>query len=337
MNKIIEKDCKEILSRVDFKKAKGKKILVTGATGFLGQYIVASFALANKELKLGCSIKAVGFSDPKDALASILKGYPEVKFEKVDLTEDFDLKGFDFIFHAAGYGQPAKFINDPVSLVKINVNATSRLLEGSPKSTFIFFSSAEIYGDIPKELIPVKENYNGNSPLHTPRSVYAESKRLGEALCSAYKTKNETDVKIVRISHVYGPGLPSNDTRVMSDFIRKAGKDKVIKLLDSGKSIKTYGYIADVISMIIFVGLEGKDVVYNVGGKDSLSVFDLANKIAKYFKVKCEVPKSDSKLSHVGTDPVIVKLDLTKIKKEMKKLKFTDFDKGLARTIEWTR
>ncbi|MEK7609637.1 MAG: NAD-dependent epimerase/dehydratase family protein [Patescibacteria group bacterium] len=337
MNKIIEQDCREILSRVDFTKIKGKKILVTGATGFLGQYVVAALSLANNELKLNALIYAVGFSSPKRSFSSILEGDPMVKFKKVDLSGEFNLKGFDYIFHAAGYGQPAKFIDDPLSLVKINVNATSELLKWSPKSTFIYFSSAEIYGEVLSEFIPTKEDYNGNHPLHKPRSVYGESKRLGEALCSAYKMKNGTNVKIVRISHIYGPGLPISDTRVMSDFIRKALVEKNIILLDEGRAVKTYGYITDVISMIFFTAFKGKDMVYNVGGQDSISIYELAKKISKYTKASCKIPKTRSTISHIGKDPVVVRLDLSKIIKEMKRFNFTTFDKGLERTIEWAR
>lgn len=309
--------------------SKSKKILVTGATGFIGQYIVKSLVELNKKNNLGFDIYAIGYSSSLNC--------PDVRFSQIDLSKPFELKGYDLIFHAAGYGQPAKFVNDPKSLVKINIDATISLLEGSPQATFIFFSSAEVYGDIPKELIPVKEDYNGNSPLHLPRSVYAESKRLGEALCAVYKKNKGMDVKIVRISHVYGPGLPTNDTRVMSEFIRKALMEKKIKLLDSGASVKTYGYVEDIVSMILFVAFEGKEMVYNIGGEDSVSILDLAKKIAKYLEVEYEVPKISSELAHVGKEPPIVKLDLSRIKKEMKELKFTAFEEGLAKTIEWNK
>jgi dTDP-glucose 4,6-dehydratase/UDP-glucuronate decarboxylase len=336
MNSVIESDCREILSRVDFKKIQGKKILVTGATGFLGQYVVAALSLANREGKLGASIHAVGLSEPQDAFAELLKQDGDIIFTRVDLSQAFELGGYDFIFHAAGYGQPAKFINDPSSLVRINVDATVRLLETSPKSTFVYFSSAEVYGDIPSERIPVTEDFNGNVMLHSPRSVYAEAKRLGEALCAAYKKKNATDVRIVRISHVYGPGLSKTDTRVMSEFIHKASQEKEITLLDEGRAVKTYGYIADVISMIFTAAFNGQEMVYNVGGEDSVSIFELAQKIAAYFKVPCKTTATASTLSHIGKDPGIVKLDLTKIKKEMGGLQMTSFDEGLKRTIEWS-
>ncbi len=298
MNNVIENDYRDILSRVDVRKMRGKHVLITGASGFLGQYIVATLSLANREQGLRCNILGVGKHKPKTLLAALLRKDKRLSYRRVDLSKPFHLKGFDYIFHAAGYGQPAKFIADPLSLSKINVDATTSLLEGSPKATFVFFSSAEVYGDIPPKLLPVREDYNGNCPMHSPRSVYAEAKRLGEALCAAYNSKG-AHAKIVRISHVYGPGLPDNDARVMSQFIYRALVEKKLKLLDAGRAVKTYGYIADVVAMILFAGLHGKEFVYNVGGKDSVSIRELAEKIGKYCGVPVIVPGASSRLRYI--------------------------------------
>lgn len=336
MSNIIECDSKEILRQVNLKKMRGKRVLITGVNGFLGQYIISAISLANREMKLKCKIDAVGFHKPRKIVESLLSKDKNITYKQVDLSKFFKLQGYDYIFHTAGYGQPAKFVVDPVSTIAINVNATARLLDTSPRATFVYFSSAEVYGDIPPKFIPVSEDFNGNSPLHNPRSVYAESKRLGEAICATYKREKGMNVKIVRISAVYGPGLSNDDTRVMSEFIRKALTEKEIKLLDAGRSVRTYGYIADVVSMILFTALYSQDMVYNVGGKDSISILDLAKKISKYCKVKYKIPAHASKLIHIGKDPAVVKLDLSKIKREMRNLLFTPFSKGLANTIEWS-
>lgn len=337
MDKIIKDDCKKILHQINTKKIKGKKILITGANGFLGQYIAATLSLANQEMNLGCTIDVVDLKTPKQIISSLLKKHKNIYYHQIDLTKPFNLEGYDYIFHSAGYGQPAKFVPDYCGTIKINVDATQSLLDTSPRATFVFFSSAEIYGNTPPQLIPIKENFNGNCPLHLPRSVYAESKRLGESLCAAYKRDKGMNIKIIRLSAVYGPGLPLDDERVMSEFIKKALVEKNIKLLDNGKSIKTYGYIADSVAMIIFIALYGKDFVYNVGGKDSVSILELAKKIALKCNADYKIPSNVSKLIYVGKDPKIVKLDLGKIKKEMKKLKFTLFSKGLENTIEWQK
>jgi UDP-glucuronate decarboxylase len=337
INTIIEHDCIKILRRIDITKAKKKKILITGANGFLGQYLIATLSLANRKIDLDCQICGIDLNDPRFILQSLISKDKNLNYHKVDLTKRFNLPDYDYIFHAAGYGQPARFVNDPYPTININIDATHNLLMQSPEATFIFFSSAEVYGNIPPKMIPVNEGYNGNCSLHTPRSVYCESKRLGESLCMAYAKNNKTKIKIVRISHVYGPGLPVTDNRVMSEFIKKALIDKEIKMLDRGKSVKTYGYIADTISMILFIAFYGQELVYNVGGKDSISILNLAKKIGKYCHSSYEIPSNITDVPHIGKDPNYVRLDLKKILHEMKKFNFTKFSDGLANTIEWTK
>ncbi|MDP3957982.1 MAG: NAD-dependent epimerase/dehydratase family protein [bacterium] len=336
MNDIIERDVREMLGRVDVKKAKGKKVLITGANGLIGQYVVAALSLANRDKRLRIRIDTAGKGAPRAVLKGLMRFDKKISYHRVDLAKPFTLGGYDYIFHAAGYAQPARFVSDPAGTMAVNVDASVRLLEGSPHATFVFFSSAEVYGDIPQKLIPVKEDFNGNSPLHNPRSVYAESKRLGEALCAAYAREKKRSVKIMRISAVYGPGLPKDDARVMSDFIWKALRDKEIRLLDGGRAVRTYGYVADVVAMILFAAFNGREMVYNVGGKDQISILDLAKRIAKETSAKFSIPLAASRLSHIGKDPKVVRLDLSRIRKEMKRLSFTPFKQGLRRTILWS-
>ncbi|MBM3256796.1 MAG: NAD-dependent epimerase/dehydratase family protein [Candidatus Liptonbacteria bacterium] len=336
---IIEEDCKAILPWIKGSDLKGKKILITGASGFLGQYVVQALVAAKRAQNVSCEIVGIGRGIPGPVLKELLL-QKEIRFIKKDLSRPFALEGrWDVIFHGAGYGQPAKFLENPSSTVAVNVAATQSLLEHARKSRgrFIFFSSAEVYGDIPAAELPVKETYNGNPPLHTPRAIYGESKRLGESLSAFYASHFGITAKIVRISHVYGPGLSRTDTRVMSDFIRKALEGKQIALLDEGRAVKTYGYIADVIAMILYAGFHGKEMVYNVGGKDSLSIRELAKKIGKECGASVVVPKKKSTLRHIGREPQVVKLDLSKIQKEMGKFPLTSFDEGLERTIEWAK
>jgi len=339
MNRIIESDCLDVLNSLDISPFKNSSILLTGSNGLLGQYLVHLIFLANKNNKLNCKIYCASLHEPNRSIKRLLADKKIIPI-KLDLSKPFTIPfKIDYIFHAACYAQPSKFINDPLSTVRLNVNATAILLELAKKNKarLIFFSSAEIYGEIPRELIPVPESYNGNCSTTSVRGIYGESKRLGETLCAAYRRNYDVQTYIARISHVYGPGISVKDERVLGDFIRKALIEKKIRLLDEGGAIKTFGYIADVIGMIMCVMLKGKDMIYNIGGVDSISIRELAEEVGRYCHVPVIVPKKKSNLKHIGNDPTFVKLDLSKFKKEFHSFSFTPFSVGIARNIEWNR
>src|SRR5581483_5720457 len=199
---IIEQDCSGILKNFSAFSLRNKRVLVTGASGFLGQYIVGALRAANQKYKLNCKITCVGLRGPSEVLEEFLD--KNISFKKIDLSKPFRIDGkFDYIFHAAGYGQPSKFVSDPFSTVAVNIDATRTLLEIAERSrgTFIFFSSAEVYGEMPQGIDSFKETYPGIPDVFGPRGVYQQSKRLGESLCLAFERLHKTRIRIVRISH----------------------------------------------------------------------------------------------------------------------------------------
>ncbi|MDO8574165.1 MAG: NAD-dependent epimerase/dehydratase family protein [bacterium] len=350
MNQIIKEDCEQVLKRVDLSLLKNKSILLTGGTGFIGRYFVNLIYLINETKKLNCTLVATYLHKvPKDLKK--LSG-KKIKFLKLDLSKPFNIgvnqlrisgnqrsRRLDYIIHAAGYGQPAKFIQYPLRTIFINTNATEILLNLAKTchAKFVFMSSADTYGDVPKNLKSVPETFSGNLNTLSPRAVYGESKRLGETICWAYRDQYGVDAKVVRASHLYGPGISIHDQRVLGNFLKGALVDKSIKLKDTGRAIKTFGYISDAIAMIMFIATKGKDMVYNIGGIDSLSIFDLAKNVARETNVKVIVPSVKARDKYIGSDPRTVRLDFSKIKKEMGKFSFTPFKTGLRRTINWNK
>src|SRR3990167_10231086 len=166
----------------------------------------------------------------------------------------------DYIIHAAGYGQPAKFMADEIATISVNTTAVIELLKKlKPSGKFLFLSTSEIYSGAKS---PYKETDIGTtSPTH-PRACYIESKRCGEAICMAYRRKG-FDVKIARLSLAYGEGTKSDDTRVLNQFIKQALTKGKIELLDMGEAKRTYCYIEDVVKILWAVLLQGKSEVYN--------------------------------------------------------------------------
>lgn len=325
---MIEQDAKQIIRKVNLSQLKGKTVMVTGASGLIGTYFLACL----KQIK-AVKVVAIIQSRPK-AYWLKLADFKGVRIMRGDLTSlSFcqSLPQADIIIHAAGYGQPGRFLAEPVKTLKLNT-LTTFLLFGKlkPKGKFLFISSSEVYSGLTGS--NYRETQIGRTNTDHPRACYIEAKRAGEAICQAYQTKG-IKVKICRLSLAYGPGTRQNDRRVLNELIAKGLKGE-IKLLDEGRVKRTYGYVADSVEVMWQILLKGRETVYNVGGESRTSIAGLAKKIGKYLQVPVVVPKK-GKGAHGAPDDVC--LDLSKIKKEFHKLEFVSLDEGLKRTINWRK
>ena len=129
MTHIIQEDIIKILERVDPSPLQRKRVLVTGTNGLLGGYLLAYLATAIQKKKISCEVRCISKNNPNQYLREYLDGVA-VTFETKDLGRPFDLnEHYDIVFHAAGYSQPKKFIENPLETVKINIDATLSLIE----------------------------------------------------------------------------------------------------------------------------------------------------------------------------------------------------------------
>ncbi len=339
MDKYIEQDCREYINRIDLSPLKGKTVLITGANGLIGTYIIYMLHLANVEKAAGINIEAVSRSTPNKALSGVFEY--RYRFHSVDLNipDSFEtLQKADYIIHGATYAQPGKFLRNYLDTIHLNTLVTERLLQKARKDDagFLFLSSSEVYGEPDCSNIPTPEEYPGLcSPLNI-RAIYSEAKRMGETLCFAYKNYENVNTKIARISMTYGPGVSTNDERVLAQFIRQALSKKEIVMLDEGTKVRTFCYIADCALMLLNIMLYGTDLVYNVGGKESITIRKLAEEICAIIGSKLSVQNSEQASDEkVKVSPQHVQLDIRKVCSEFGLENFKPLSEGLRRTIEW--
>lgn len=277
-----------------------KKLLITGSYGLIGTEICNQLA----------------------------RNYPDIEITKVKFDE-LPQGSFDYIIHGAGYGQPARFISDGWSTIKVNTQTTKELLERlNTDGSFLYISTSEVYSG---HLSPHIEEMIGTTTPQHPRACYIEAKRCGEAICSAYR-KNY-DVKIARLALAYGPGTKKGDTRVINQFIEQSlNRDIILK--DDGSAIRTYIYVSDAVEMMLNILFKGTQDVYNVGGDSETTIKDLAMTIARKQGYGIVVGKVDKPL--VGA-PESVKLDISRYENEFGKMKFISLSEGLYKTIEYQK
>lgn len=333
LSETITNDAEKILEKVDLSELKEKSILITGASGLLGTYFLTCLKVLSKKKKIG-KITAI-CNNKYPIYLNDLIDYPEIEVIEGDLTSyEFcqELPSADYIIHSAGYGQPDRFMENPIKTLKLNTETTFRLFDKlKTNGKFLFLSTSEVYSGLINS--HHKESEIGLTNTTHPRSCYIEAKRCGEAICNTHRTKG-IQAKSARLSLAYGPGTKPNDLRVLNSFVQKALQGK-IELLDQGEAKRTYCYITDAIEILWNILLFGKEPIYNVGGFSSITIADLARKIGKYLDVPVIFPKTLS--DKILGAPIDVSLDMTKVKNEFGKTEYIPFDNGLETTIEWQK
>ncbi len=267
----------------------GKKILLTGAAGFLGCQFIHYFKTLNDSNILDKKCKLYSWDNFIRGVPYWLKDFSDDKniiVQEKDIIKDDEYPNIEIIIHAASIASPIYYRKYPIETIEANIIGLKNLLDFSKLGgveTFLFFSTSEIYGDPDKNNIPTKETYRGNVSCTGPRACYDESKRLGETLCVNYFQQHSVPVKIVRPFNNYGPGLNINDKRVIPDFFYNVLNNKDIIVYSDGKATRTFCYISDAIEGYLRTLLSDYNgESFNIGSESpEISVEELAKMIIK--------------------------------------------------------
>jgi len=331
---IIEKDVQKVVAAVELRELAGKSILLTGATGLLGIYFLASLRELSRQGYAPLSVIAVIHSELTAPFKSFLdfEGARVVQGDLTDINFVNGLGQFDYIIHAAGYGQPGRFMEDQVKTLQLNTSTTLGLFNRLvTDGHLLFLSSSEVYSGLPNP--PYRETQIGTTNTTHSRSCYIEAKRCGEAICNAYRARG-VNANSARLALAYGPGTKTGDRRVINSFIERGATQGKITLQDMGTAKRTYCYVSDAVEILWHILLRGNEPIYNVGGLSRTTIAELAQKVGHYMRVPVEFPKDAREL---GGAPDDVYLDMSRVQKEFKKTQYISFDEGLIQTIEWQK
>lgn len=293
INRIILEDVEEIVSNapVDWNIFSGKRVLITGASGFLPSYLVESLLYLNRTRRLDIQITALvrNRENYEKRFAHHLDN-PKLTVLVQDVSRPISLAlPHHFIIHAASQASPKYYGVDPVGTLSANVLGTLQLLElarSHPVISFMYVSSGEVYGET--KSVPTKESDCGFIDPTSVRSCYAESKRMGENMCVSWHHQFGVPAKIVRPFHTYGPGMRLDDGRVYADFVADVINGRQIILKSDGLATRAFCYLADAVAGFWTVLLRGENArAYNIGNPDGeISIRDLAKLVASLFPEK---------------------------------------------------
>lgn len=271
LHPLYQEDLKNILDIPEVDQLKGKSFLITGATGLIGVCMIDALMRYNSQ-GAGIQIYAVGRS--WERAKSRLGEYEQDEYfhfieqdVRQPLPEDIQV---DVIIPLASNTHPLAYSQYPIETIEINVKGAEHALNKALAcgATVLYPSSVEVYGNARGEDV-FTEDYTGKLNLENARACYPESKRLSEALCLSYMAERGVDVKIARLSRVFGPTMLMSDTKASSQFILKALAGEDIILKSKGEQFFSYTYVADIVRSMLYILLHGESgKAYNVSNQD---------------------------------------------------------------------
>lgn len=254
-----------------------KRVLITGAAGFLGSHLCDRF------IKEGCHVIGMDNLITGD-LANIehLFKLENFEFYNHDVSKFVHVPGqLDYILHFASPASPIDYLKIPIQTLKVGSLGIHNLLglARAKKSRLIIASTSEVYGD--PAVNPQPEEYWGNVNPVGPRGVYDEAKRFQEAMTMAYHTFHGLETRIVRIFNTYGPRMRLNDGRVLPAFIGQALRGEDLTVFGDGSQTRSFCYVDDLVEGIYRLLLSDYAQPVNIGNPDEITIGQFAEEIIK--------------------------------------------------------
>ncbi len=285
-----------------WERLKDRSILISGATGMIGSYLIDLLMYKNKSHGLNCRVYAISRRE-ENARARFAPYWDREDFQYFsrDINQTLTLPSLqaDYVIHGASNTHPVAYATDPIGTILTNITGTAHLLDLASLigcRRFVFLSSVEIYGENNTPGLRFREGDCGYIDCNTMRAGYPESKRAGESLCQAYIHQKNMDAVIPRLSRVYGPTMLSSDSKALAQFLKKGAAREDIVLKSKGDQYYSYIYVGDAVSAILWTMLLGENgQAYNIADPTSdITLKDLAALIAGYAgtKVIYEIPDS---------------------------------------------
>ena len=282
---IVAEDVKTVwahLSQEEKDRLRGRDILITGFAGSLGYMVMEFFRAYAEELAVGHIYCIDNYSFGRPDWVDGFLGDGRFRIRRADIAT-CDLRfaaGAKIILHMASLASPVYYRQHPIETIDADVIGLRNLLDfyrDREIGSLVFFSTSEVYGDPAPGRVPTSEAYWGNVNTSGPRACYDESKRFGETLCYNYSRRFGMPVTVIRPFNSFGPGLRTNDQRVVADFAKNVVRGEDIVIFSDGRATRTFCYSADTTVGILKCAAFGQYGIFNIGNdRDEMSIAQLA-------------------------------------------------------------
>lgn len=335
-------DCKRSCMHPDsFSSLNDQSILVTGGTGFMGKWIAEMVSYVNETANFNIKLYLLGRDIAKFKVeVSHLAQKSFITLIEQDVRNVRDLPtDINYIIHAAGSPDHRDHVSQPLRTIETFYKGTQSVLDAATRlpdlKRIVHISSHQIYGTNGLES-PIGENFIGKLEPNSLSNTYAESKRISETLCSAYRNQFKLPIVVLRPFAFIGPYQDLEKPWAINNFIRDGILGGPIRILGNGSTVRSYLYGSDMSYWILKALVNGGvGENYNLGSSEAISLVDLAKKISSQINNSIEIVSKSSKESYTYLSRLVP--DTSKIVKSLEVNETSALDDSISRTIIWNQ